>query len=624
MLKGVLNLCIRGGVNAHKLLRPFSAPYNTSPLKYPTHAPTILPSRNNKPSLITRLHSPPSSHKGKKGREEFEYEYDQKNSLPTFEGMGLLPGFTDVLESMDIHTPTPIQQHSIPNYLRKREGMFIGSPNGTGKTLAYLIPVINELRRVELNLGEQLTAPQRPRALVLLPTRELVQQLISIAHQFVYEFPLRIGGLYSGQKWAIERRDLLTGLDLIFSTPDRLLSHSGTKAGGVYLGKLEHLVIDEIDTLMESGYKIYIQELFENLKGVEAKRAKDNKGYKGTGACKGRDSLAVGNDGPRIIPPKNIKVTCCSATLMGSTERLLNKHFPKMEYVVDKSMHQNLSHLTHTFIHLQEYDKFKPLHQFMSKLLQSLKTHKSSVIIFCNTVQSTRATEYSLASMGLKTSCIHGEIPPRLRKQNYQDFQHRRSHVLIATDVASRGLDFPFVTHVLNFDFCRSSMDYLQRAGRAGRGGQPGSVVSFYRNSDKLLINELENSYRTRTPLNLSNSALTSYDKSKNINKNSQNSVSPGASERRMARSLEGGNTQLSAYRSQLGFWNSSLVKYLGGKPPVKEERTLRFRYKRKLTATMREKRLMKRMAVRRKKTLGMQKYTAIFYSARRSRRRRK
>lgn len=173
----------------------------------------------------------------------------------------------------------------------------------------------------------------------------------------------------------------------------------------------------------------------------------------------------------------------------------------------------NLSHLKHEFIHLPDYDKVKPLKLLVKEFRKHANKNKTSCIIFCNSVQSSRAIEHGLAEDGEKTSCLHGEIPPKTRQRNFEKFLDRKSDILVATDLASRGLDFPFVSHVINFDFPKSTSDYLHRAGRAGRAGRQGNVISLYREKDLPILEEMKKSHDSLEPLNIKGSAYSLKNK---------------------------------------------------------------------------------------------------------------
>ena len=151
--------------------------------------------------------------------------------------------------------------------------------------------------------------------------------------------------------------------------------------------------------------------------------------------------------------------------------------------LIERSTHMNLSNLKHEFIHIADFDKVKPLKLLMKEYKKYARKHNTSCIVFCNSVQSARAMEHTLAAEGFTTSSLHGEIPPRYREKNFNRFKRQEEgcRVLVATDLASRGLDIHSVSHIINFDFPKTVSDYLHRAGRAGRAGRPGFVLSLYR-----------------------------------------------------------------------------------------------------------------------------------------------
>ena len=172
--------------------------------------------------------------------------------------------------------------------------------------------------------------------------------------------------------------------------------------------------------------------------------------------------------------------------------RFFNPKDPNFKIMVEKSTHLNLQNLKHEFIHLADFDKLKPLELLTKEYRKYSRKHDTSCIIFCNSVNSARAIEHTLSEKGMKSCSLHGEIPPKLRLANYERFKNREARVLVATDLASRGLDMPFVSHVINFDFPKTTSDYLHRAGRAGRAGREGFVMSLYREKDMTILNEMK------------------------------------------------------------------------------------------------------------------------------------
>ena len=171
----------------------------------------------------------------------------------------------------------------------------------------------------------------------------------------------------------------------------------------------------------------------------------------------------------------------------------------------------NLQHLKHEFIHLADYDKIKPLKLLMKEFKKYARKHNTSCIVFCNSVNSARAIEHALSEDGFKTASMHGDIPPRMRDRNYEKFktQYEGTQVLVATDLASRGLDIPFVSHIINFDFPKTTSDYLHRAGRAGRAGRPGFVMSMYREKDLPILEQMKQSHDNLEPLKIGGSAYS-------------------------------------------------------------------------------------------------------------------
>jgi superfamily II DNA/RNA helicase len=173
----------------------------------------------------------------------------------------------------------------------------------------------------------------------------------------------------------------------------------------------------------------------------------------------------------------------------------------------------NLQNLKHEFIHIADYDKVKPLKLLIKEFKKYQRKHNTSAIVFCNSVQSARAIEHTLSEEGLKTASMHGDIPPRMRERNFEEFKMQKAEVLVATDLASRGLDIPFVSHIINFDFPKSNSDYLHRAGRAGRAGRPGFVLSLYRERDQAVLEAMKDSHETLEPLKIEGGSAYSIRK---------------------------------------------------------------------------------------------------------------
>jgi superfamily II DNA/RNA helicase len=253
----------------------------------------------------------------------------------------------------------------------------------------------------------------------------------------------------------------------------------------LFLSNLETLVIDEFDTFVDSGMEANIRKLLEQYLSV----------------------------GPR-------QVIFASATVTKQMKALAADFFgagtdPAHDFkeLIEKSTHMNLQNLKHEFIHIADYDKIKPLKLLIKEFKKYQRKHNTSAIVFCNSVASARAIEHALSEEGLKTASMHGDIPPRMRERNFEDFKVQKAEVLVATDLASRGLDIPFVSHIINFDFPKSNSDYLHRAGRAGRAGRPGFVLSLYRERDQPVLEAMKDSHETLEPLKIEGGSAYSIRK---------------------------------------------------------------------------------------------------------------
>ena len=271
---------------------------------------------------------------------------------------------------------------------------------------------------------------------------------------------------------------------MLVSTLDRFQYRRG--GDKVFMSNVSCLVIDEFDTFLDSGTEKDIRSLIEQFLGTSERQ----------GVKK--------------------QLVLSTATVTSRMDGILKDYFSEdsdFKQLIEKKTHQNLSHLKHEFIQLADFDKVKPLKMLVKEFRAYASKNKTSAVIFCNSVQSARAIEHALAEEGEKTACLHGEIPPRMRQRNFERFKDRKADILVATDLASRGLDFPFVSHILNFDFPKSTSDYLHRAGRAGRAGREGYVLSLVRDKDEPIFAEMRTAHDNKEPLKIKGSAYSLKNK---------------------------------------------------------------------------------------------------------------
>lgn len=388
-----------------------------------------------------------------------------------------MPELTAALNKLSITEPTFVQEKAIPSMLKSTHHHLLAAQTGTGKTLAYLLPLLQKLKQEEIAEGRILTEPFQPRSLVILPNRELTVQLNTVLKGFKHDIKLKVSAAFSGHSWEIERDELKEGLDLLVTTPVRLEKHKREKS--LNFDRVSHCVIDEFDTLLDAGFVRYMKE-YINL-------------------FKARSCL-----------------TFVSATVPRHLEQILERNFspsknatlPQLVRIVEEKTHQNLAHLKHDFLHLEEYDKFPALLGLLRETEEELR-HGGSCIVFCNSIQSCRATEHKLNESGFPAVSLHGEIPTKRRADNLKSFLALSVKYLVCTDLGSRGLDFTHTKVVVQFDFPKTVSDYVHRAGRTGRAGRSGAVYTFFRSRDKPMIAHMQNSFTSKLPLNISTSSFS-------------------------------------------------------------------------------------------------------------------
>ena len=400
-------------------------------------------------------------------------------SIGSFSDMNLLPGINTVLEGMKITKPTSIQWQGIPSMINFGFHHMIAAQTGTGKTLTYTVPLFHGLKQEEIQKGTILTVGNAPRAIVVVPNRELARQVEGVMGLFKHEVRLKTLAIFSGQKMDLELRELNDGVDILIGTPDRIDKHRVNNS--LTFNNVQQIVIDESDTIIDAGFSRHLDLFCKELQ-------------------------------------KRSRFTFVSATVPPSLKKFVESHFSyeesKENYikkVIESSTHLNLTHLKHDFIQLQDYDKtplfFKVLEDVNSKL------GSGSCMVFCNNIQSARAVEHMMNERGYPAASLHGDLPNKMRIRSIDNFTNQTCKFLVCTDLASRGLDFPFVNFIVQFDFPKTESDYIHRAGRAGRAGRPGTVVSLYRKEDFNMVGILKNSFETNKPLRVVSSAFTLKNK---------------------------------------------------------------------------------------------------------------
>lgn len=342
------------------------------------------------------------------------------------------------LAARGIVTPTPIQAESLPHALEGRD--IVGrARTGTGKTLAFALPIVTKLEPSRQK-------GRAPRALVLAPTRELAKQ---IAKEFVQLGVLEVQEFYGGTSYATQERALRFGVDVIVGTPGRIQDH--IERGNIDFSKLEFVVLDEADEMLSMGFQEQVERILETA-------------------------------------PEERQTMLFSATMPRWVERLANKHQRdalKIDLVKD-SVAVQASSVEHHSIKIQAAQRTRVL----ADMLTILSPERA--IIFTRTKRDCDELALELIHRGFEAEAIHGDLAQNQRERVLDGFRAGKSRVLVATDVAARGIDIPDIELVVQHHFPHDTESYVHRAGRTGRAGRSGKAIVLYTQREERDIRNLE------------------------------------------------------------------------------------------------------------------------------------
>lgn len=384
-----------------------------------------------------------------------------------FASLGLSPEMVLALETLGITRPTAVQSRGIPAILSGRN-VILGAATGSGKTLAYLLPVVQMLKQAEglRNVGEApLRIARRPRAVVVVPTRELALQTAAVAKSLSYLVKFRALTVVGDGPMRRATDALAAGaVDVLVGTTGRLLQLIDARA--IDLRFATHIVVDEVDTMLDAGFAPELSRLL-------------------SAARKGRV------EAERALP----QVVAASATHPRAAEPLYVQEVPNA-LRINARLHQAPAGLTQRFVPVTTRTKLLEL----TSLLGDPKTPGDSpggrIVIFCNTMDSVRFLDHYLRERGHLAACVHGDVPSTTRAAEYRAFREGEAHILVCSDCAARGLDNTRVDHVILFDFPTSAVDYLHRAGRTARAGAKGVVTSLVMKRDDRLSRAIQKAAR--------------------------------------------------------------------------------------------------------------------------------
>jgi superfamily II DNA/RNA helicase len=366
----------------------------------------------------------------------------------TFDKLALHPSILKALADSGYSAPTPIQAQAIPLALAGHD-LMASAQTGTGKTAAFVLPTLQRLTTPSTGHG------RGPRVLVLTPTRELANQVTEAAMKYGKHLRIRIGSVVGGVSYQPQMRLLSQPLDILVATPGRLIDHM--ESGRVDFSRLEVLVLDEADRMLDMGF----------IRPVEKIAA---------------------------ATPASRQTLLFSATLEGNIARLAQRLLKNPQRVQIASAQQRHEHIEQRLHHVNDGEH---KHRLLTHLLDDLAIEK--VIVFTATKRGADRLAKKLHAQGHPAAALHGNMNQNQRNRAIAKLRSGEVLLLVATDVAARGIDVNGITHVINYDLPKVPEDYVHRIGRTGRAGAKGVAISFAAPEDRGPLRDIER--YTRQPI---------------------------------------------------------------------------------------------------------------------------
>ncbi|MEX3629570.1 MAG: DEAD/DEAH box helicase [Burkholderia sp.] len=391
---------------------------------------------------------------------------------PSFASLGLSPEIVSALQAAGYVKPTPVQERAIPAGIACRD-LLVSSPTGSGKTAAFMLPAIERFAQLQKTQAQQPRAAQsadrrqrrpqpvaRPGLLVLTPTRELAMQVTTAASTYGKHLRhLRTVSILGGVAYGQQLMLLAKNPEILVATPGRLLDH--LERGRIDLSELKMLVLDEADRMLDMGF-------IDDIETIVA------------------------------ATPASRQTMLFSATLDGKigslTGRLL-KDPERIEIVQKMEARTNIAQTVHYVDDRDHKDRL------LDHLLRDDALDQA--IIFTATKIDADQLAGRLADAGFESAALHGDLPQGARNRTIRALRERRVRVLVATDVAARGIDIPGITHVFNYDLPKFAEDYVHRIGRTGRAGRSGIAVSLVHHAEQGALKRIERFVRALLPVNV-------------------------------------------------------------------------------------------------------------------------
>ncbi|AFS79333.1 DEAD-box ATP-dependent RNA helicase CshA [Gottschalkia acidurici 9a] len=353
-----------------------------------------------------------------------------------FRELSIDKNLENALEKEGIINPTPIQIKSIPEILNGKD-IIAQAQTGTGKTLAFILPIIEKLD----------TSKPYIQALIVTPTRELAIQITDEAKKLSYVNEMNILSVYGGQDVERQIRKLKDGVHLVVGTPGRILDH--LRRGTINFNQLRMLVLDEADQMLHMGFLNEIEDIISQT-------------------------------------PKERQTTLFSATMPRDIKKIAKRYMKEPKIISVEAKNITLDEIDQIVIETTDRGKQEAICTMIDEYNPFL------AIIFCRTKRRAKALNELLIKRGYNSDELHGDLSQAKRERVMKNFREAKIQLLVATDVAARGIDIEGITHVFNYDIPEDPESYIHRIGRTGRAGQTGIAITFVTPKNSQELSDIE------------------------------------------------------------------------------------------------------------------------------------
>jgi ATP-dependent RNA helicase DeaD len=360
----------------------------------------------------------------------------------TFADLGLAGPVLSAVASVGYEAPSPIQAATIPPMMAGRDVVGLAQ-TGTGKTAAFALPILSRLDMSQ----------KTPQALVLAPTRELALQVCEAFEKYAAGSPgVKVLPVYGGQGYGVQLSALRRGVHIVVGTPGRIMDH--LEKGTLDLTELRFLVLDEADEMLNMGFAEDVETILADT-------------------------------------PEDKQVALFSATIPAQIRRLSAKYLHDPVEITVKGKTQTAANITQRYL-------FVSYPQKVDALTRILEVENfEGMIVFVRTKTETETLAEKLRARGFSATAINGDVPQNVRERTVNQLKSGQLDILVATDVAARGLDVERVSHVVNYDIPTDTESYVHRIGRTGRAGRSGDAISFVTPRERYLLKHIEKATRT-------------------------------------------------------------------------------------------------------------------------------